>query len=270
MNHDPSLDPPTSPESSLNEETVLLRLLTWDHPDWTQLKKLKSFSGKWVIHFLNRDRPVPEDAIKQISVDRAFRSEYAIRLAIVKNPSTPLAIGLNFLPGIRWGDLLAILRMPRISPQIKQRIREHFGEIIVGMTLGEKISLARRAPRFLIRLMRVQGEPRVISALLQNPYFTYEDALFLANYPRVESDILKVLARSAKWVHHKEIRRSLVRHARTPRNLVPSLLQGFNLFDMKILVQDRCLPIHVRHMVRRRLAELEAQRRGHPPGGTRG
>ena len=84
------------------------------------------------------------------------------------------------MPSIRWADLMQLLRLPLLTGPSRQAIDAYLQEKYPQLTLGEKISFARKATRSLIPLLRVQPEGSVLNALFHNPYFTFDDALFMA------------------------------------------------------------------------------------------
>lgn len=237
------------------DERVLKYLLETDRPEWDLLRCHSAYSPKWVVYFLERHRAIPHEAVTDIYKNRVLRGHYPVARAMVCNRFTPQGIAMNLVPRLRWGDLVKILRVPHLSGAVKLRIQKHMNELLPRMELGQKVALARQAPRPLIRLLRLAEEPTVMRALMQNQYFTYEDALFLSSYNGISAPILQVLATHARWNHFKEIKRALLRNARTPRAQVLALARGLTEHDLRNLLQDPGLPVYTRRIIVRLLAE---------------
>ena len=240
---------------SWNEEAVLKYLLEDDRPEWDFLRHHPSFSPKWVVFFLERSRALPGEAVTDIYKNRLLRGNYQVARAIVCSRFSPQGIAMNLVPQLRWGDLIKVLRLPYMSGAVKLRIEKHMNEILPRMELGQKVALAKQAPRGLVRLLRMAEEPQVIRALLRNQYFTFEDAMFLASYAGIKSQILGVLAGHPRWNHFKELRRALLRNAHTPRSMVVSLVRGLTEYDLRQLLQDPQLAMYTRRIIVRMLAD---------------
>ncbi|CAM2006736.1 hypothetical protein [Acanthopleuribacter pedis] len=240
---------------SWGEERVLKYLLEHDRPEWDMLRCHPAFTPKWVIYFLERHRALPGEAVADIYKNRELRGNYQVARAMVANRATPQGMAMNLVPRLRWGDLVKILRMPHLAGGVKLRIEKHMNEILPRMELGQKVALARQAPRALVRLLRMAEEPQVMRALLQNQYFTYEDALFLASYSGITPRILGVVAAHARWNQFKEVKRALLRNARTPRAAVLGLARGLTEHDLRQLMQDPGLPVYTRRIMVQLLSE---------------
>ena len=241
-----------SESSFRNEEEVRAYLLEQARPDWLTLLACEGFTEHWVVFFLKRSAAIPKEAIQDIYENKRFRGHYPITLALVRCKSTPHSLALNLLPLLRRFDLFMTLKQPYLPNRVKVKIELMLIEAFPQCALGERLHLARLAPKGLVRQLRIMPDPPVVKALLSNYFFTYEDALFLANYSRAHPECLAELIHSPKWNHFKEVQISLLRNFRTPRSKIPALLGRINDFDMKRLLKEDRMPPHVKAQVRQR------------------
>lgn len=246
-----------SPDSEslvdMEEVRIFAYLAETDKPDWTSLERNQGFDLSWVAYFLKRKRHIPPEKIRDIYRSKHLRKSYAVNHALVRCKFTPVGIAANLLHLLRSVDLLKILREPYVQGNLRPRIEKQIMERFPAMPLGEKIVLAKQAPRGLIRQIRLSPDQRVIRALLSNYFFTYEDAIFLANYPKIRGEILAELARCAKWMHHKQLRLDLLANPRLPQGCIPPLIRGFTPFDVKQLLKKP----NLRPVVRAKLKHLK-------------
>lgn len=234
---------------ALDEEQIIARLNEWDQPPWSVLKQHERFNTKWVIGYLKRGRVIDSGEIRRIYDDRELRRSYAVCCALAGHPSTPPAIAVSLLSVLRWGDLLTLLRQPRLSGLLKTRSVQIMEERIPRLALGEQITLARRAVRPLIKVLRNLGEARVLSVLFRNAYFTYEDALFVASYPKTQPTALATLAQNPKWARLPEIARAIVVHPRTPNHALWPLIKSMSVHELGLLKADPRTPAFARRLI---------------------
>ena len=236
---------------NMDEDEILARIADWDTPDWAALMENKYFTPKWVVQFLKRPRAVSQHAIMEIYNNHQLRRRYRVCFALTMHPNTPPSIALALMNTLRWGDILTVLRQPRISAALQSKGVEVIEERLPRLTLGEKVSLARRAPRPLIRVLRTLNEPGVLRIVFNNTYFTDEDALYVASYPKTHPPALGALAGSAKWTRIKEIARALIIHPRTPRHAMLPLLRSMLPTDWQTLKADPRVGIYAKRLIDR-------------------
>lgn len=238
-----------------SEEGITKYLLGVDQPDWPALRDNPGFCDQWVVTFLKRPRPISQVELKRVYTDEDFRKVYAIRLWLLRNKQVPISIGLNIMSSIKRYDLFTSLKIPHTPIQIKKRIEGKLKTEFPRLPTGEKIALARQAPRGLIRFLRTSDERPVLRAVLNNYFFTYEDAMFIANNPRTKPTALEELARARRWTAYKDVRRSLLRNPRTPTSCLKTLLRQLTSYDLEQLLRDPQLSGYARQLIRRTLTK---------------
>lgn len=238
---------------SWSEERIKAELLSAEQPPWQILKGHPDFRMGWVLHFLSRRKAISSADLLAIYRDGTLRKDYSIRLALAACNDLPVSALQALLPGLRWGDLLQMLRQPRLGSVVKHHIEGYLQGIFVTLTLGEKIAFTRKATRVLIAFLRLQQEPAVLQALLDNPYFGHEDALFLANNPSLPGVALGLLCQNGKWSCSREIRLALLHNRRLASSQVVELSRNLSRHECQTLLQMPGLPVFVRRVLERRL-----------------
>ena len=85
------------------------------------LDNLKITSSE-VVGFAN-SRHISEDVLRKIAENREWSKLYTVRLALVKNPKTPLAIALKLVPTLIPQDLRILAKSKSVSSVIAQAAR---------------------------------------------------------------------------------------------------------------------------------------------------
>jgi hypothetical protein len=70
------------------------------------------------------NRAVLEDVLRVIYLNREWTKSYALKLALVKNPKTPLAISMRYLSGMREADVIGLARNKNIPSGIQLQARK--------------------------------------------------------------------------------------------------------------------------------------------------
>ncbi len=71
----------------------------------------------------------PAPVLELIAVDRRWSARYPIRLALARNPATPLAAALRLLPQLHKPDLRGVAADPRLAEPLRRRARLLLGEL---------------------------------------------------------------------------------------------------------------------------------------------
>ena len=99
----------------------------------------------------------------------------------------------------------------------------------------------------------MQGDPRVIEALLRNVRCTEEDVAFMAANSETQPQILSVVARNRKWRARHGVRVNLVKNRRLPLPLALGLLPELAKGELMAVTRQPELPKLLRATARRML-----------------
>lgn len=246
----------TGPELiAVGEEVILRYLYNEPNPEWDYLVSHPSFSEKWLVLFLQRGRHISREQIQQIFSNQEWRKSYRVRLYLMRCRSCPPSISMNLVATLRWVDLMQSLRVPHLTGALRKRIEHEIMEALPRLSLGEKVTLARQATRGLIKHLRMLPDQRVVDVLLLNNYFTYDDALFMANYPRIKPSALAALAKSPKWVSFLEVKLALLRNHDTPNHCLLPMARSLTEFQVRKLLREPKIKLYTKRLLERLVEE---------------
>lgn len=196
---------------------------------------------------------VTAEVIEELSAARHLLAGYDMRRAIARHRRAPEVVALRFLPGLFWRDLLEIVLDVRLRPSVRRAAEKYLVQRLPRLTVGEKISLARRGGGEVMAQLRRDPNLRVIGAWLDNPRLTEQLVVLLAagaTSPRV----LDLVAKSERWGRRYEVRAALGRNAATPFRAAFALLPTLRRDDVAAIAHDE----RQSTVVRNRAAELLA------------
>ncbi|HEY4902371.1 MAG TPA: hypothetical protein VIH89_02765 [Candidatus Sulfotelmatobacter sp.] len=159
---------------------------------------------------------LPPEIIQKIAKNTDVMKLRKVRLAIAAHPRTARRLSLRLIRESHTGDLARFALLPAVAADIKKAAAELLLTRLPSITVGERISLARRSPPTVAAALLLDKENRVWQAVLENPRLT-EAGIVKALHRHGASDALVAfLCRHAKWSFRPEIRAALLLTEKIP------------------------------------------------------
>jgi hypothetical protein len=168
---------------------------------------------------------------------------------------TPLPDALNLVKFLAWRDLNHTLLNYKIASEVRHAAESALIQRLPALAVGEKITLARLAGGQVLKVLRSETEPRVISSLLENQRLVEEDVLYLASRPKTIAPVLEAVARDDRWSSRKEVRVALMRNPKAPLSVVAPFISQMTKGDLAPLAGDPKVPLALRRMIQTRLGK---------------
>jgi hypothetical protein len=208
-----------------------------------------------------RGRSINADLIRRIAKSPIWTKFNRVRRAIVLHPRTPRTLAMNFLPTLRWADLLQVTGMPALAVALRSGALKILGLRLPELSLGEKITLARSAPPPLLRLLLREPSVEVVRAALENRHTQPDEVAPLLDDAETAPGTLRAIAESPRFAGREDLRFALAAHPRTPASVALRLLGRMEPPELARLLADPALPLLIRVAATRRLDECPARSR---------
>jgi len=127
------------------------------------------------------------------------------------------------------------------------------------MALAERIDLARTVGRGALPALRLDPDPRVIGALLDNRFATEPDIVQAAARAEAPPEVLEVIAGHPRWSLRGAVRSALLRNPALPLSVALALLTRANREDLEGLRRAPGIPAILRACAERVLADRLAR-----------
>jgi hypothetical protein len=177
------------------------------------------------------------EIVDRICENRHWLTSHQVRELLAGFRGMPLARAMNLLATLPWLSLMEVARSPRTPPAVRRQAEKRILTRISTMTLGEKIALARRAHRPLIRPLIGTALGDVLIALLDNPYLVENDIHLMLNTITPPPDLIIEVVRHSRWGSYYGVRLALVECKHTPLPLALSSMVQLTRIDLKGLYQ---------------------------------
>jgi hypothetical protein len=207
-----------------------------------------------VLIIANR-KNIPSDVLEAIARDKRWAESYPVRLALARNPKSPLSISLSIARYLRLFDLEEITRSPFIPLTFRHKVETIIIERVATMPLGNKKTLAKKAAGNVLLILLQDGDPEVVRHCLNNPYLVEGLLYKVISRADTVAETIRMIAEHPNWSSRSLIRFSLARNAHTPLSLSVRFLQGMKIMDLRELYADPSLPVTIKPFVHRELWE---------------
>jgi len=219
-----------------------------------------------LLCLLLQRKDLPQDFLQEVLVRRHFLKSYRVKKALAFHPHTARTEGLRLLRDLYLMDLVQFALSPGVPPDLKIKAEEQVVFRLPQIPLGQKITLARKAPARITGALLADGQPPVVKAALANPNLTEAQVLRVLSRDKLPPIVVQSIAQSAKWSHVYNVRIALIRQPSTTLTTILAFLPELTVTDLRELVAPGILPESLRHYlqaeIQRRLSRNEKQEAG--------
>jgi len=217
------------------------------------------FTEEHLLVVLNR-KDLPGTFLEEIAGHKEWIQSQRVKAAVVQHPRTPRLVSLKLLKFLYLFDLVTVCLQPAVPAEIKRLAEDQIIGRMEQLPVGQQITLGRRSTARVVAALLLEGNEPVIPAALDNPLLTEGALLGVLRRDDLAEKVVEQIAHHPKWSHRYDVRLQLVRHPLTPLATALGFLPDLKPGDLKLLTQDRRMPVALRQYVKAE-AERRLQRR---------
>jgi hypothetical protein len=189
--------------------------------------------------------------LSAIAQSPRLTSLYSVRLSLVGHRLTPQAHAVKFIHYLYWFDLLRLSLEVQVPAPVRRAIDTLLLNRVSQLSLGEKVSSARRCSQALIKGFLFDPSPSVFESLLANQRLREDDLLALIHSGRATEAQLLLIAGDRKWSYRYAIRKALVLNPSTPRAAAASQLRYLSRGDLVSIHANPETGVYLRRCIER-------------------
>ena len=216
------------------------------------------------VEIIVKRKNLPPDILETIFRDKRWSESYPVRLALARNPRSPLSVSLSLARYLRLFDLEEITRSQSIPLVFRNKVEMIINERLPAMPLGNRKTLAKKAAGGVLLKLLMDHDAEVVSLCLNNPHMTEAHLFKVISRPDTRAGTILMIAKHPNWSSRPLIRYSLTRNEHTPLAHAARFITEMKLMDLRELHADPSLPGAVKPIIHR-----EILRRGEEPGAKR-
>jgi hypothetical protein len=206
-----------------------------------------------VLALLQR-RDLPAQAIERIGQASSALKSRKICVALAAHPRAPRHLALRLIRQFYTFDLMQFALQPQAAADLKRVADEQLLGRLASITLGERLTLARRASETVAGALLLDKEARVSHAALENPHLTEAALIRALLRPSVSGGLVEAVCRHGKWSPRREVRIALLRNPHTSLECAMEFARGLPAALLRDILRASRLPEKVKARLRQDLA----------------
>lgn len=167
---------------------------------------------------------------------------YEARALVARHRRTPQVVAMRFIGGLFWHDLNDIALDVLLPSPLRHLAEKYLLQRLPRLAVGERITLARRAPAETLAKLCLDVDLRVLDAALDNPRLTEERLLPILQNPKTSPQRLQKVATHPRWACCYEVRLALCRNPLSPLRTTLALLPALRRGDLAALAANENVP----------------------------
>jgi hypothetical protein len=148
-------------------------------------------------------------------VDGLMKSR-KVRIAIASHPRSPRRLALRLIRELFTFELVQFAMAPAVAADLRRVADEVLLSRLASISLGERISLARRSSQRVAGALLLDKEKVVWQPALENPRLTEASVVKAVQRSSCAPALVEAISHHAKWSVRLEIRSALLRSPHTP------------------------------------------------------
>jgi len=160
-------------------------------------------------------RDLPSETLEEIGRNPAVMKSRKISVVLATHPHTPRHLVLRLIRQFYTFDLMRFTLHPAVAADLRRLADEQLIARLTSVTLGERLTLARRGSQAVAGALLLDQEPRVAHTALENSRLTEAAVIKVLSRPN-GSAFVEAVCHHPKWSLRQEIRVALLRSPHTP------------------------------------------------------
>jgi len=178
-----------------------------------------------------------------------------VRLAVAAHHRSPRRIALRVIRELYTFELMQFALTPAAPADLKRVADDLLLGRLASITLGERISLARRSTAAVAGGLLLDKEPRVWQTALENPRLTEVGVVRALAKAAASRVFVEAVCHHAKWSARIEVRFALLRSAHTPLAKAIEFARRIPPPQLRDILHASKLPESVKRVLRKAVQE---------------
>jgi hypothetical protein len=226
-------------------------------PDLLTQSSAESLTEDMALAVLQQRDLLPE-ALEHFSKNVIVTKSRKLRFALASHPRAPRHLSLRLVREFYTIDLMRFALLPGVASDIKHAADDLLLARLASVTLGERISLARRASGTVAAALLLDKEARVWQTALENPRLTEAAVVKTLLSATGNAAFVETLCQHSKWSLRPEIRMALLRNEKTPLGRALEFASTLPPAQLRDILYNSRLPEKIKMCVQK---ELETRKR---------
>ena len=180
-------------------------------------------------------KDLPAEILEEVTKRKPLLKNYRVKRALAFHPRTPRLATLRLIRELYLMDLVQLALLPGTPAQLKRTAEDQLSTRLPQLPLGQKLTMARRAPARVAGALLAEGHKQIVSVVLDNANLTESQVLKVLSKDKLPVDVIPAIAQHRKWSCTYNVRLALVRHPASTLSTVLSYLPELTVSDLREL-----------------------------------
>ncbi len=154
-------------------------------------------------------RDISAEEIEQLAKQPGMLASRKVMMGIARHIRTPRHVAIPLVRQLFVFELMQVALTPVVAADIKLLAEQCLVGKLGSVTLGERLTLAKRGSTRVAAALLTDADGRVRDAALNNPYMTEMWIVRALMKPGVPAAFKEAVKRHAKWACRTEIQRAI-------------------------------------------------------------
>jgi hypothetical protein len=213
-------------------------------------------------------RDLPRGLVEVLVKNASVMKSRPVINALARHPRTPRFIALPMLRKLYVFELMQIALLPGTPADLKMAAEENIVMRLEQVSIGERMTLARRASTRVAAALLLDPETRVITAALDNPFLTEAWIVKTLMNEKAPQTFVEGVCRHSKWSLRREVQMALLRNDKTPLARVLYFAQTLPTQVLKDVLRHSRLSASVKMYLFKELQERATRNAPRELGGS--
>jgi hypothetical protein len=216
------------------------------NPSLQELKAAASALTEDMALLLLKRNDLPAEILERVSKNRSVVKSRKVKLALVEHPRTPRHLSMPMLRHLFTFDLMRVALAPAVPADVKLAAEESLIQRLEAVSIGEKLSLARRASGRISGVLLLDPEARVVSTALENSRLTEATVIKVLIRQDAPARFVELVCHHSKWSVRRDVRIALLRNEKTPLARALEFARSLPASSVSEILQASRLPTHIK------------------------
>jgi hypothetical protein len=209
-----------------------------------------ALTGDLALALLKRT-DLPPEVLEQLSKNGKVLKVRKVKLALATHARTPRHVSVPLARQFYTFDLLKVALSPMVPSDVKVAADEVLISRVKTITLGERLSLARRASGRVAGALLLDSESRVMRIAVENPRLTEAFVIQAVLRPQASAALVQAVAQHTKWSYRREVRVALLRTEYLSLARALEFSQGIPASLLREVLQSSRMSARIKELVLR-------------------
>ena len=181
-----------------------------EHDDLLRAVSDPALSGDQALSLLAR-ADLPGDVIEQLAKHRTAMKQRKVKVALACHAHTPRHVSVPLIRQFYTFDLMKVALSAVVPADVKLSADETLIARLKMITLGERLTLARRASGRIAAALLGDANERVMRVAMENPQLTEVHVVQAVLTPEASAALVQAASHHAKWSVRRDVQAALLR-----------------------------------------------------------